>query len=268
MRNFILLLVILFSSKIMAVDDSTNIKLYDRSAIVLSNYTFKYSLFTDAEYKVNEKISILGHPLMFFLSPSLQLKYNFYNKNNLYISSIHGLNYPTLLLRLVKGKGTGGFISPEFNIPHIFSINNSIIASVILKKNHFITGSIGMEFALNNSNLEPGTSIDLPFILPRTMVYYKNIGFNFNIIAEGKLFEDFDYHLKNEFFLFPVNDDDYDYEYQKTSNSFFWEQTGNIFWNIMNTFKLGVGGKLSYGTYPFGTQWHLIPFIDFVKYIE
>lgn len=36
----------------------------------------------------------------------------------------------------------------------------------------------------------------------------------------------------------------------------------------MNTFKLGVGGKLSYGTYPFGTQWHLIPFIDFVKYIE
>ena len=46
MRNFILLLVLLFSSKIMAVDDSTNIKLYDRSAIVLSNYTFKYSLFT------------------------------------------------------------------------------------------------------------------------------------------------------------------------------------------------------------------------------
>jgi len=268
MRKSIIVLLIINLNTIFAVDDSTKIRLYDESAIVISDYSFKYSLFANAEYNIKENISLQGHPLMLFLSPSLSVKYNFYNNNNLLISSVHGFNYPTLFMRLIKGKGTGGFISPEFNIPHIFSINNSIIATIILNKNHFLTGSFGMEFALNNSKLEPGTSIDLPLILPRSMVYYKNMGFNLKFIGEGNLFEDFNYHLKNEFFFFPVKDDVYDYEYQNTSNSFFWELTGNIFWNIRNTFKLGIGSKLCYGTYPFGIKWHLIPVIDFVKFIK
>lgn len=30
----------------------------------------------------------------------------------------------------------------------------------------------------------------------------------------------------------------------------------------------GVGGLLCFGTYPFGTYWHLIPNLDFIVYIE
>jgi hypothetical protein len=267
MRKLMLVIYLLNVNYIISQNDSTKFRLYGESAIV-SQQSYKYSIFEVSEYRINQKFSIVGHPLMIFLSPSISLKYNFYNKNNLSISSVNGFNYPTILMNIVKAKGTGGFISPEFEIPNLFSIRNSIIATLLFEGNVFLTGSVGFEFALNNSKLEPGTSIDLPIILPRSLVYYKNVGFILMIETEGVLIKDFDFGCKSEIFFFPIKDDKFDYEYQETSNNIFWELSGNVFWNIRKSFKLGVGGRLCYGTYPFGDQWHLLPFIDFVKYIE
>lgn len=269
MRNILIIfLLIVAINTIKGTEESKSFKFYDETAYILSAGDIKYSLFGKGEYGINEKLGIVVHPLMFLVSPSADLKYNFYKEGDLFISSFHGFNYPTLLLNLIKNKGTGGVISPEFDIPHTFSIRNGLLATYKLTDNHFISGALSFEFALNNGDLEPGTSVDLPVILPRTMVYYKNAGFDFKIISEGKLISDFDYHLKSDLYIFPFEDDEYDYEYQRTSNSIFWEFTGTGFWNITETFKLGVGGMLCYGTYPFGTQWHLIPYLDFVKYIE
>lgn len=248
--------------------DSNYFRFYGGSAYTLKPHYFKYSLIEESEYGISKNLSIVGHPIMLFLSPSLSLKYNLFKKNNLSISSIHGFNYPTLLMNMVKTKGTGGFISPEFSIPHLFSIRNSIISTIAFEEKLFLNGSIGIDIALNNSKLEPGTSIDLPIILPRSMVYYKNIGFILNIGVEGSLSRNFQFQCESEIFIFPIEDDKYDYEYQETSNSFFAEISSNVFWNITNTFSLGAGTRLCFGNYPFGSQWHLLPFIDFVKYIE
>jgi len=269
MKNIIIILLLIVTfNTIKAGDENKSFKFYDETANILKAGDIKYSLFGKGEYGINENFSIILHPLMFLLSPSADLKYNFYKEADLVISSFHGFNYPTLVLNLIKNKGTGGVISPEFDIPHTFSIRNAVIATYKISAEHYLSAGLGFEFALNNGDLKPGTSVDLPVILPRTMVYYKNAGFDFKIISEGKLISDFDYHLKSDLFIFPFEDDEYDYEYQSTSNSVFWEFTGTGFWNISETFKLGVGGMLCYGTYPFGTQWHLIPYLDFVKYIE
>jgi len=60
----------------------------------------------------------------------------------------------------------------------------------------------------------------------------------------------------------------YEKEYPENSTDFFMEINGGIFWNIVKSAKLGVTAKLCYGKYPFGTQWHLLPYLDFVKVVE
>lgn len=268
MRSSYVLIYLLLLNSAIAQCKMNNFRLYGESANMPQKYSFKYSIFEEAEYGISEKLSVKGHPIMIFFSPSVSVKYNFHKENNLTISSIHGFNYPSFLMNLVKSKGTGGFISPEYKIPFLLSLRNSILATLLLEGNVFLTGILGFELALNNFDLDPGTSVDLPIILPRSMVYYKNYGFTIMISAEGVLINNFDFHFKSELFLFPFESDRYDYEYQETSNSIFWELSGNLFWNIRKSFKMGIGTRLSFGTYPFGNQWHLLPFIDFAKYID
>ncbi|ROL59088.1 hypothetical protein D9V86_11160 [Bacteroidetes/Chlorobi group bacterium ChocPot_Mid] len=270
MRNLTLYIVICILSfaSLFAEEESQIFRFYDETANVLPKGDFKYSLFKNAEYGITDDLSVMAHPLLVFVNPSIDVKYNFYKKDELTISSIHGINYPTLMMNSVKGSGTGGFISPEFKIPIMFSIHNGVIATYKLDNSHFLTGKIAFEFALNNSDLAPGTSLDIPVILPRTMVYYKSTGFDIVLASEGSIWHTFDYHASTEFFLFPFGGTNYEKEYSENSTDFFMEINGGAYWNVVKSAKLGITGKLCYGQYPFGSQWHLIPYLDFVKYIE
>lgn len=263
-----ILISILSSFTLFSQKENSTFRLYDETAYILNKGDFKYSLFKNAEYGINEELSISAHPLMLFINPSIDVKYNFYKNDNLTISSIHGINYPTLMMNAVKGPGTGGFISPEFKIPIMLSIRNGVIATYQIDNSHYLTGKIAFEFALNNSDLAPGTSLDIPVILPRTMVYYKSTGFNIALASEGNIWHTFDYHASTEFFLFPFGGAKYEKEYSENSTDFFMEINAGAFWNIVKSAKLGVTAKLCFGQYPFGTQWHLIPFLDFVKVVE
>lgn len=270
MRNLTLYIAICILSltSVMAQEENSVFRFYDETANILPKADFKFSVFKNAEYGITEDLSVSAHPLLVFVNPSIDIKYNFYKKDDLVVSSIHGINYPTLMLNAVKGPGTGGFISPEFEIPIMFSIHNGVIATYKLDNSHFLTGKIAFEFALNNSDLAPGTSLDIPVILPRTMVYYKSTGFDIVLASEGKMWKTFDYHASTEFFLFPFGGANYEKEYPENSTDFFMEINGGVFWNIVKSAKLGITAKLCYGQYPFGTQWHLLPYLDFVKVVE
>ncbi|MFH1050747.1 MAG: hypothetical protein V1779_07435, partial [bacterium] len=144
MRNLILYIAICILSyaSALAQEENSVFRFYDETANILPIGGFKYSLFKHAEYVLSEDLSVSAHPLMLFVNPSIDLKYNFYEKDDLVLSSIHGINYPTLMLNAVKGPGTGGFISPEFEIPIMFSIHNGVLATYKLDNSHYLTGKI------------------------------------------------------------------------------------------------------------------------------
>ncbi|MEI6091058.1 MAG: hypothetical protein WCR42_11440 [bacterium] len=268
MRAIVIAFIFLvFSSVLSFSKDNENFINYSKSANVLPKGDFRYSLFGQTEVGLSNKLTISAHPIMLFVSPSIDLKYNFMKNEKYSISTIHGATCPTLLLNLVKTKGTGGFISPEFEIPFMLSIRNGIIGTYKYAPNHILSGSFVFEFALFNSSLDPGTSIDIPLISPRSAVYYRNAGFDLALSAEGKICNKFDYAGKAELFLFPFSNERYNSEYDKTTNSLFSEFSGMIFWNINKSIKLGAGARLCYGYYPYGEQWHLLPLLDFVKYV-
>lgn len=238
---------------------------YAHTSDLIPKGNFRYSLFSNMEYGLTDNVTIEAHPIWMFLSPSVEVKWGILNKNGKAFSIYHGIACPTPILSIVSREGTGGFISPEFRIPFMLSVRNGIVSTHNLAPKQRVTYECGFEIALFNDELEPGSSIDLPIISPRNAVYYKNAGFNLALGLEGKIRGKFDYFSKAEVFLFPFNDQEYELEYDN-SNMYFGEMTGLAFWNITQKFKLGIGGRLSYGDYPFGTQWHLLPMLDFVKY--
>lgn len=258
-------LIIVFATIGLSAQQSNPFRSYAHNAATMQKAQMRYSLFSFAEYGISDKLTISAHPLWVFMSPDISVRWTLADNGKSKISLTHGISCPTPVLSLVARKGTGGIISPEFDIPFMLSISNGIISSYEINSNHVLTGGLSLEFALLNNSLEPGSTIDLPIISPRNNVFYKNFGIELNIGAEGKLSGKFDYFSKAEIFIFPFQDDEFKAEYGNT-NRFFGELTGMAFWNITKKFKLGFGGRLNYGDYPFGTQWHLLPVIDFVKY--
>ncbi|MCK4715417.1 MAG: hypothetical protein KAT54_01290, partial [Candidatus Marinimicrobia bacterium] len=76
-------------------------------------------------------------------------------------------------------------------------------------------------------------------------------GFRSGCDLKGKIFQKWFYLADVDIFYFPGADED-----------FAFEQKGLIQWNKSKKFQLCFGYKLSYGNYPFGTQWHLLPAFD------
>jgi len=266
-KSILTVLIIVVSLYQINAQSNSPYRNFGHNAENLAKSQLRYSLFTFSEYGINDQITLIAHPLWVFLSPDISLKWNLSKNSTTVISLMHGLSCPTPILSLISRKGTGGVISPEFDIPFMLAIKNGILANYHFYDNHVFSAGLAIEFALFNDKLEPGSSIDLPVIAPRFNVFYRNPGIEFNIGVEGKLYKKFDYYTKTELFLFPFQNKNFKEEYGNT-NGFFGELTGMAFWNISKKFKLGLGGRLCYGSYPFGTQWHLLPAIDFVKYTK
>jgi hypothetical protein len=242
-------------------------KPYMHTGGLMKKKAVRYSLFSYAEYGLSEKATIVLHPVWTFMAPTVAIKWKVKQSDQLTVSMIQGISSPTPAMRLVAASGTGGLISPEFDIPMMISIRNGVVATRTLNSNHLISGEFAVEFALFNTGLQPGSTIDLPIISPRNAVYYKNAGFDLGLAAEGKLLNKFDYYSKVQLFLFPFEVERYKEEYDDSS-IFFGEWTTMLFYSTGSSFKVGAGTRLCYGDYPFGTQWHLLPHLDFVKYIR
>jgi len=250
------------------VDTSVVYRFYDFNAFIAPCGSFQYSIFGVSTYGINNTMEIEAHPLMLFFSPSVDLKYKLTRFGDINISGISGFNYPTILMRLITKKGTGGFISPEFTIPQMISIRNGVVGTYRISEQHFISGRVLFEFAINNNALEPGTSIDLPLIAPHSAVYYNDAGFSFAIAGEGTVYSFISYHCKSELLIFPFISQEYKDEYPLGQQSFFVDFSGTAVWRLSETAIISTGFKLTYGDYPFGGQWHLLPTIDFKKWLD
>ena len=245
--------------------ESTSFKPFGQHSDLLAKGDMRYSLFTKGEYGISDKLTIRLHPLWIFMAPSIDVKWQWKKSEKRSVSFVHGISSPTPGMSLFAMEGTGGLISPEFDIPFMLSVRNGMISTWKLKNEHRVTSELGVEFALLNDKLQPGSSIDLPIISPRNAVYYKNFGIDAGLTAEGKILGRIDYYSKVQGFIFPAETSEYEQEYGKTGK-IFGEATALIFWNISKKCKFGLGTKLCYGEYPFGNQWHLLPFFDFVRY--
>lgn len=268
MKKIVVILTIMVCiSRMVFTQPDYSFKQFGNTAEQPLKKQWRYSLFSNAEYGISDKVSLRAHPVWFFVAPSAEVKWQWMGSEKRNIAFVHGITCPTPVMNIFAMSGTGGLISPEFKIPVMFSIKNGIISTWRLNDRHKITAEALIKFAVLNSKLQPGSSIDLPVISPRNAVYYKNVGLEAALTNEGVFTGRFDYYSRLQAYLFPAGKKIYKEEYGSTSR-FFGEYTAMVGWNISDKFKLGAGGRLCYGEYPFGTQWHLLPMLDFVRYVR
>jgi hypothetical protein len=208
---------------------------------------WEIGLFQALRYAWSGSVELSTHPLAFFLIPNLSVKWSHGSRNGFQIATRHSLTYPTPLLRAVSRKGIGGLISPEFTIPQMVSIFNEVIVSRPLGRSFLATADAGVCFAIKSGWLDERTTIDLPIVFPRLNVYYAGYGFHGGTDLRVDAFRRWRIQAGAEAFYYPSADE-----------RFAFEQKGLLLWNKSVTFQLCAGYRLSYGEYPFGTQWHLL----------
>lgn len=225
------------------------------TAYVMPEKRLQVGLFQPLRHGWSKSIEFSTHPLWFFVIPNAAVKWQHGTMGNTVISTRHSFSYPTPLLRTLSREGTGGIISPEFEIPHMFSINNELLLSRTVLGNHLLTGKAGLAVGLRFGELDERTTIDLPLVYNRLAPFYHGYQLRAGIDLQGQLYGRWHYQINADYFYIPA------VHFNKA-----FESLGLILWNKSPATQYSIGYKLSYGQYPFGSQWHLfVPVFDIQK---
>jgi len=226
----------------------------DGTACNIPHKRWELGLFTASRYGITDRLELSAHPLMFFLMPQVKLKAGWGSYSGFRLATEHGIFYPTVFMRLVATEGTGGLISPEFDIPQMFAISNRFLVSYGSVKDGLLTAHAGITFSVKFGSLDPQSTIDLPVIYPRLAVFYNQPEFDAGIDFRGEFIPRFGWLFNVENFIVCG-----------TPQNYFMENKGVLaYTSKKESLRVEAGYKLCFGRYPAGPQWHLLPVIDLV----
>jgi hypothetical protein len=217
------------------------------------------SLFRPARYGLTKTLELSAQPWAFVVFPNGQVKKNWYDRK-ISVATVHGLNYPTMFLNMVRKRDMEEYIPVDSIVPQLFVIKNEVIVSKMLQEggstcenpeNYLLSLKLGIQFALNfgESTLP---HIYKPVIYHRSEVYHKKV-----LWYVGA---DLDAHL-NGFINYSV---DVDFLSDGFIDDWAIEHKGLLMTKITSSLMVVVGYKLSYGTYREGdgTDFGIYPLAD------
>jgi hypothetical protein len=251
-RRLFILPVLLFSFGALFGQTSPNaVNLSTASARILPQGRWQVGVFQPLRYGLSPTVELSAHPLWFFIIPNLSAKWaHGCSCSDLKVATRHSIVYPSPLLRTMAKKGTGGIISPEFTIPSVLIFNNELLVSRDFSA-VTATFSLGVGLAVRSGNLDERTTIDLPIVYPRLNVLYHGYRLYSGVDAQGHLYKKLSWQADVNFFYCPP-----------ANGAFAFEQKSLLLLNKSDHFQVCGGYLLTYGEYPFGTQWHLLPLFD------
>jgi len=224
------------------------------SAQTLPRGRWCVGIFQPLRTGLTERIELSCHPLLLPLLPNLSVKWAHRRPPGAWaIASRHSLYDPTPLLRLLSREGTGGILSPEFAIPNMAAWSSELLVSHAIGSGHLITAKAGLSFCLFRSGpLDRRATIDLPLVFPRLQPFYHDLTWRSGLESMGRIWRRWHYLADADLFYTPKGEENWALEHKAM-----------LLWNRSAGLQLGLGYKLTFGEYPFGTQWHLLgPLFD------
>lgn len=245
------LLISLLSSMVNGQTSHTRVW-SEGSAYILPQKRVELGLFQPLRYGQSECFEWSTHPIYFFIIPNFNLKWFHGLYNDFAVATRYSAYYPTLLLRTIGREGTGGIISPEFEIPQMIGFNGELLFSKLINENTIVTLKPGLALGLKFGDLDKRTTIDLPLVYNRLAVFYHDYQLRIGMDLDGQLNKRWHYSIDADYFYIPGVDHNKAFEHK-----------GLLIWEKSVKTKITLGYKLVYGQYPFGSQWHLfIPIFD------
>ena len=220
------------------------------------------SVFRPARYGISKTFEVSAQPFIFAVLPNAQLKKTWYKKE-IVLASVHGINYPTMFLNMVRKRDNADLIPIDSIVPQLFAIKNEIIVSKILKKattctaeNYVLSLKLGFQFAFQfGDNTMP--QIEKPILYPRTYIYHKEVLWYVGADIDGHLNSFINFSADLDFLSLGLGINDIAVEHK-----------GMLMMSLTKSLMVLGGYKLSFGTYPSGARFAVYPIIDLSwKYI-
>ena len=220
----------------------------------LPDGALKIGFFRPLTYGLTDRLQIATHPLLDFVIPNVSLQIWHHRGITWDIATRHTLVYPTMLLRMLTRRGEFGIIAKDPTIPQIpqmIALTSEVVASRPVGESGYFTGAAGVTLSVRSGPLDSRTTIDVPLVFPRLRPYYTGAGLTGSVDQGGVFNRWFDYRLEGNLFWFPGS-----------GQNVFVEQRSLLIWKPWDPFRLGFGTLLTFGAYPFGRHWQLLPLLD------
>jgi hypothetical protein len=224
------------------------------TAFTMRNNHWEKGLFQPLRYGQTDNLEWSTNLIFNPVLPNVRIKVGHGRIQSWHLASRYNVHYPTPLLRLLQRPGTGGIIAPDPDIPEIpriLALGIELMATRKLLASVQFTGRFGAGLAIRSGELDERVLIELPVVFPRMLRYlhgYQIVGGASLLTGIGNTL---DFRLDADFFVIPG-----------ANQSLAWEHKGMVRWRLGNRMRLLGGYELTYGEYPFGKQWHLIPLFD------
>lgn len=224
----------------------------DGTAYTLPRTRIELGLFQLSGYGLTDNLEIMAHPAMVWFYPQIKVKKAWKAFSGWQFATEHEISYPTGFYTLVSRKGVGGLVSPEFDMPQMFSIYNAALLSCRPFNRAILTARAGIVFAIRSGPIDPRSTLDFPVIYPRMAPAYHSPEFDLGVDFRGRFSRIFGWIGSGETFILTT-----------AHQNFFFEHKGAlVYYSRQSHFMLQAGYKLCYGDYPFGKEWHLLPLVD------
>ena len=217
------------------------------TAYSLPKGQWETGLFQPVRYGLNDDQDIVLHPFFALKLPNLVFKKTWTEKNSWTIASRHGFYYPTPLLQSITGAGKFKIVAPQFEFPTLIGLTNEILATRSVGTGQ-LPGKAGLLLGLGGGDLDPLSTIDIPLVYPRLAVYYNGWGLRLGSDYVAPIKGRWSGFVDGDVFLYPGS-----------SSALFFETKVLLIWTKSSRLRLMVGYKLTYGKYPFGSHWQILP---------
>lgn len=213
------------------------------TAKTIPEHQLEISIFRPARFGISKTLEVSAQPFAFAFLPNAQIKKTWYDRK-ISIATVHGLNYPTIALNMLRKRNKEDYIPIDSVIPKILTFKNEVIFSKMLKEktsceaeNYLLSLKIGFQFAAKKGESSL-THIEKPILYPRTEIYHKKILWYVGLDLDARL---------NHFLNYCI---DVDYmSVGSDKNDWAVEHKGIIMMKLSRSLMIAAGYKLSYGTY-------------------
>lgn len=244
----------LFAQQDLKTTDSTNLFIWpDRSTQTLEPKRKVWPLFGVKKMGTRNNMEWRIQPLYFLLSPNLGLKKGWTNNSQRKwrIASLHQLNYPSILLKMLAREGAGGILPENSIIPPIILLRNEVLLGYQNQGNYLtFRGGLATAFKFGEASFP---DIDLPFFYNRMLAFNHTpnvyLGLNYNRDVLTTL------NLEADFTAFKVD---------FSTGAWVFENRVVLFWKPTHKFGLKLGAATAFGEYPYGFDVRVIPVFDIV----
>ncbi len=219
------------------------------TALTTPPQRLEVGLVSRSAYSPTSWLELSAHPLAALVLPGADVKVRWYSHSNHFISTRHGLSYPSLFLNLIAREGTLGLLPPDVDVPQAVMLRSDVLLTRRFGSDTWLTVEAGVEVAPRGKD---PVLLDFPFL------YQRFAALNAPIVPHAS----FDVSTQAGRLLLRANARHDWLLLEEVDGAYALEAFGELGWSFTDVLIVSAVGRATWARYPVGTRLHWFPALD------